>query len=87
VRTTVDIKPEAMAVIRKYAEDRSVSLGKAVSDLVQLGAENLPEFKTKNGWVSFDVSPDLPPVTDETLKQWEKEDSEEEYRRAISPRR
>ena len=87
MRTTLNIEEDALAVIKKYAEEREISLGQAASDLVQRGAENLPKFKKKNGWVIFDSPPGTPPLTNETLNKWEEEDYEEEHRRAFSPRR
>jgi hypothetical protein len=87
MRTTLNIEDEAVSVIRKYAEEREVSLGQAASDLIYKGAESLPNFKTKNGWVVFELPPGTPEITNETLDEWEKEEHEEEHRRAFSPRR
>jgi hypothetical protein len=39
MRTTLNIDDEAMAKLRKYAEERHISLGDAASDLIQRGAE------------------------------------------------
>lgn len=74
-------------MIKKYAEERAISLGQAASDLIHRGAENLPQFSTKNGWTLFEVPPGAPPLTGDTLEKWEKADHGEEYRRAFSPRR
>ena len=49
--------------------------------------EELPEFKTKNGWVQFELPPGTPPLTNEQLEEWERSEHEEEHLRAISPRR
>ena len=87
MRTTLNIEDDALLVIKKYAEDRDISMGQAASDLVHRGAENVPQFKKKNGWVIFDSPPGTPPLTNETLDKWEEEDYEEEHRRAFSPRR
>jgi hypothetical protein len=87
MRTTLNIEDEALSVIKKYAQEREISLGQAASDLVQRGAESLPQFKTKNGWVVFELAPGAPPLTSETLNEWEKAEHEEEHRRAFSPRR
>jgi hypothetical protein len=51
------------------------------------GEESLPQFKTKNGWVLFELPPGTPQITGETLDEWEKAEHEEEPRRAFSPRR
>jgi len=83
----LNIEDEALSVIKKYADERGVSLGQAASDLVHRGSESLPRFKTKNGWVVFDLPPGTPPLTNEALDEWEKAEHEEEHRRAFSPRR
>jgi hypothetical protein len=87
MRTTLNIDDDALSVIKKYAEEREISLGQAASDLVHRGAENLPQFKTKNGWVIFETPAGAPPLRKETLDEWENEDYREEQRRAFSPRR
>jgi hypothetical protein len=87
MRTTLNIEDEALEVIKKYAEERAVSLGRAASDLVHRGAENLPQFKTKNGWALLELPPGSPPLTNEFLDELENAEYEEEFRRAFSPRR
>jgi hypothetical protein len=87
MRTTLNIEDQALKVIKKYAEERKIPLGQAASDLVHRGAESLPQFKTKNGWVIFELPPDTPSLTSEVLNEWEKAEYEDEHRRAISPRR
>jgi len=87
MRTTLNIEEEALSAIKKYAEERAISLGQAASDLIHRGAGNLPQFRTKNGWTVFEPPPGSPPLTKETLEEWENADHEEEYRRAFSPRR
>lgn len=87
MRTTINIEDSAFLTIRKYAEERGISLGQAASDLVHRGVESLPRFKTKNGWAVFDAPPGSPPLTNEILDDWENAEHEEEYRRALSSRR
>jgi hypothetical protein len=81
MRTTLNIEDDALLLIKRYAEDREISLGRAASDLIHRGAEGIPRFETKNGWVVFDVPPGEVSVEDE------KADYDEEFRRAFSPRR
>lgn len=45
------------------------------------------QFKTKNGWVVYDLPSDAPALTIEMLDEWETADYDEEYRRAFSPQR
>ena len=87
MRTTLNIEADALEVIKEYASERHVSLGQAASDLVHRGAESLPQFKTKNGWVIYDLPAGAPPLTKEALGELERLDNEEEYLRAVSPRR
>ena len=87
MRTTLNIDEEALVVIRHFAEERAISLGQAASDLVHRGAGSIPQFKTKNGWVVFDLPPDAPPLTNEMLDGLEEAGYDEERRLAFSPRR
>jgi hypothetical protein len=87
MRTTLNIDDDALAALREYAEKHRLSLGEAASDLISRGVEATPKFKKKNGWVILDLPSGAPPLTNELLDQWEKEDYEEEYRRAFPTRR
>ena len=87
MRTTLNIEDGALAAIKKYAEEREISLGRAASDLVHRGAESLPQFKTKNSWVVFDLPAGTPPLTNRLIEEWEKDEHKKEHRRAFSPRR
>lgn len=48
---------------------------------------DLPQFRTKKGWTLFELPAGSPPLTGETLEEWEKAEHEEEHRLAFSPRR
>lgn len=87
MRTTLNIREDALTVIKTHAEQRRISLGEAASDLVHRGAESLPQFQMKNGWVVFDLPPDAAPLSEATVREWQDRDGDEEYERAISPRR
>jgi hypothetical protein len=87
MRTTLNIDDEALAEVRKYAEQRSVSLGEAASSLIFRGAGGLPTFRKKNGWVVFDTPPDASVLTNELLDAWETSDLQDELHNAITPRR
>lgn len=91
MRTTLNIEDDALLMIKKYAEERGIALGQAVSDLVHRGAESLAQFhthlQTRNGWVVFELPPEAPTLTNELLDDWKKEEHEEEFRDAFSPRR
>jgi hypothetical protein len=87
MRTTLNIDDEALAEVKKYAEQRSISLGEAATSLICRGVASLPNFKTKNGWVIFDSVPGAPPLTIETVTQLAEDDLNEEVQRAFSRRR
>jgi len=87
MRTTLNIEDDALLVIKKYAEERAIPLGQAASDLVHRGAESLPQFQIKNGWVILDLPSGKAPITNEMIDELEKADYEQEFQRAISPRR
>jgi hypothetical protein len=87
MRTTLNIEDEALEAAGRYAEERDIPLGKAVSDLVYLGVQALPQFRTKNGWVVFDLPAGTTVLNQETLDAFEKTEHDEEYERAFSPRR
>ena len=87
MRTTLNIEEDALRLVKSYAEERSISLGQAVSDLIHRGAESSPKFKTRNGWVVFGTAAGAPPLTNEMLDEWEDADNAEEHQRAFSPRR
>jgi predicted DNA-binding protein YlxM (UPF0122 family) len=73
-------------LIRRYAAEREISLGRAVGDLVHRGVQSLPEFEMKNGWVVFHTA-NREPLTEEMVNRFKQSDYNEEYRNAISPRR
>ena len=78
----MNIEEGAMVMLKRYAEDREISLGQAASDLIHRGMESRPRFETKNGWVVFDV-----PAGPDIVPESEQAEYDEEYRRAFSPRR
>ena len=87
MRTTINIEDDAIVMIKSYAEEREISLGQAASDLIHRGAESLPRFETKGGWVVFDVPAGTPALTSDAVAAAEEADYLEEHRRAFSPRR
>lgn len=89
MRTTLNIEDEAVAQLKKYAEAHHLSLGQAASDLIQLGVQSIPvfKFKKRNGFALLERPPGSPPITMEMIEAAQNEEYEEEYRRAMSPRR
>jgi hypothetical protein len=82
MRTTLNIEEDALLVIKRYAEERELSLGRAASDLIHRGAASIPQFDSKNGWVIFKV-----PVSDDVVQVCEEAEYDEEFRHALSPGR
>lgn len=41
------------------------------------------KFKTKNGWALLEA-PESPTLTNEMIEEWEREEYDEEYKRAFS---
>ena len=73
MRTTLSIDDEVFELANKYAESRSIGLGKAVSELVRKGLRAPTPTRVENGFVVFDVPADSPPITTERVKELESE--------------
>lgn len=63
MRTTLTIDDDILAVAKKIAIRRSVTIGKAISDLARKGLENTGEISTRNGFPVFSVSKGATPIT------------------------
>jgi len=70
MRTTLDLDPSVVAAARQLAAHRSISLGKAVSELALRGlrAERAVQAG-RNGFPVFAVAPDSPPITGEHVQR------------------
>jgi hypothetical protein len=82
MRTTLSLDDDIFRAVRNYAEGRSLSLGRAVSDLVRRGLAARTPTKVVNGLVVFDVPPDTPPITSERIMELESEMDEETWSRS-----
>jgi len=82
MRTTLSLDDDIFRAVRNYAEGRSLSLGKAASDLIRRGLGARTPTKVVNGLVVFDVPPDTPPITGERIKELESEMDEETWKRS-----
>ena len=74
MRTTLSLDDDALRLIKCYAESRSLSLGKAVSELVRRGLAAQRPTRTVNGLQVFDLPEDSPPVSRKKIRQIELED-------------
>jgi len=73
VRTTLNIDDEAFERLRDYAESRSISLGKAASELLEKGLAAPVPMRIVDGFVLFDPPPGTPGVKSKLVKELESE--------------
>ncbi len=73
MRTTLNLDDDVFEVVKRYAESRSVSIGKAASDLVRRGVTASHPTRKVNGLLVFDLPSDSPVVTSEQVKELEAE--------------
>ncbi len=71
MRTTLSLDDDVFQVVKTYAENRSLAIGKAVSELVRRGLSAPVKTRVVNGLVVFDVPEDSEAVTSELVKQLE----------------
>jgi hypothetical protein len=50
MRTTINLDPDVIEIARRYSQGRSLSLGKAVSELVRRGVARPLETREENGF-------------------------------------
>ncbi len=73
-RTTLALEDRAFELAKSYAKTRSVSLGKAVSDLVLRGVQAQSYVREINGLLVFDLPKDSPRVTPRDVKRIESDE-------------
>lgn len=73
MRTTLSIDDDILDEVKRYAETRSMPLGKAVSELVRRALRTPMPTRTVNGITVFDLPPDSPKVTMELVKKLDAE--------------
>ena len=69
MRTTLALDDDVFELVKRYAQDRSVSLGMAVSELVRRGFTVKMPTRAVNGIRVFDLPADSPPVTSKKVRQ------------------
>jgi hypothetical protein len=74
MRTTLSLDDEVLEVVKRYAESRSLGLGKAVSELVRRGLTTQRPTRIENGLRVFDLPADSPRVTRKKIEEIESED-------------
>jgi hypothetical protein len=73
MRTTLNLDDDVFQLVKTYAENRSLGMGKALSELVRRGLNAPAKTRVMNGLVVFDVPADSEPVTSELVKRLEAE--------------
>jgi len=74
MRTTLSLDDDVFQVVKTYAENRSLAMGKAVSELLRRGLSAPAKTRVVNGVVVFDVPADGETVTSELVKRLEAEE-------------
>jgi hypothetical protein len=69
MRTTLSLDDDIFQAVKNYAENRSLAMGKAVSELVRRGLSAPPKTRLVNGLVVFDIPEDGAAVTSELVKR------------------
>jgi hypothetical protein len=69
MRTTLHLDDEAYRIAVRYAKDRKIGLGRAVSELVSRGSKARVPVRERNGLVVFDPPPGTPVITTEMVKK------------------
>jgi hypothetical protein len=69
MRTTLTLDDDIFQIAKKYADARSIGLGKAVSELVRRGSTLPRPTRLVNGLHVFDLPPDSPIVTRKKVRE------------------
>ncbi len=76
-RTTLNLEPRAAQIARRRARSRSISLGKAVSELIVEAETHAPKTemkRRKNGMPVFVPPPGTPPIDPALIRKAIEED-------------
>jgi hypothetical protein len=74
MRITLNLEDDIVRLLKTYAQKRSLTMGKAVSQLVHRGLSAPPKTRVIHGIVVFDIPKGSQPVTSEHVKRLEAED-------------
>lgn len=73
MRTTLTLDDDLVPLVKRYADDHSIALGKAVSNLVRRALTSPRPTRDADGIIVFDLSPDSPRVTAKRVRELESE--------------
>jgi hypothetical protein len=68
MRTTINLDDDILERLKDYAEDRSVALGKAASELMRKGLETPLQTRLVNGVHTVVLPPHSPKISSERIK-------------------
>jgi hypothetical protein len=68
MRITVNIDHDSLLLVKKYMGVRHVRLGKALSELVRRGLNEVPPTRRVNGLIVFDFKKGYPRVTTKKVR-------------------
>ena len=71
MRTTLNLDDSVLDDLKEYAEQRSLALGKAASDLLRKGLASSTPTRLVNGFVVFDIRAEPRKITTELVKKIE----------------
>lgn len=74
MRTTINLDDDVLSLVKQYAQDRSVGMGKAVSELVRRGISAIRPTRSLHGLQVFELPADSPRVTTRHLRELEAEE-------------
>ena len=74
MRTTLSIDDEVLQLVKQYAEDRSMTVGDAVTELIRKAFRTPTPTKMLNGLRVFDIPAGTPRITSKRVKELELED-------------
>jgi hypothetical protein len=69
MRTTLNLDDDALELLRKYSQTRSLALGKAASELVRRGVNAPVQTKLVNGFWTVVLPKGGKKITSERVKQ------------------
>jgi hypothetical protein len=74
MRTTVNLDDDVLRTAKTYAEDRSLTLGAAISELTRRGLAVPRPTRVVNGLRVFDLPADSPQVISKRVRELEMEE-------------
>ena len=73
MRTTLSLDEDVFRSVKRYASHRSITLGKAVSELLRRALATPRPTRLVNGILVFDLPPGSPKVTSKQVKDLDAE--------------